>query len=101
MRMNRYIPLYAAAIAAGTLFAATGALGAAQVITGVCSDAPTGTLPSCTCKSPSGYTIQLQTEIPAPTQTTYRYQVSGSGNPKVSAIRDVQIIVPRPVSTTN
>ena len=101
MRMSRYLPLLAAALAASTMFAVTGAEGAAQVITGVCSDAPTGGLPSCTCRSPSGYTIQLQQEIPAPTQTTYRYQFSGAGNAKVNAIRDVQIIVPRPVSTSN
>jgi hypothetical protein len=99
--MNRYFILYAAAIAAGTLFAVTGAEGAGQVITGVCSDAPTGNLPSCTCKSPAGYTIRLLQETPSPTQTVYNYQVTGSGNTKVTSIRDVQVVIPRPVSTTN
>ena len=98
---NRYQLLSAAMIAAGMMFAAGGAHGAPQVITGVCSDAPLGNLPSCTCKSPSGYTIQLATETPSSTQVTYTYNVSGSGNAKVNAIRDVQVIVPRPVSTTN
>jgi hypothetical protein len=103
MRTNRYLPLYAALIAAGTMFAAPAALGAGQAITGVCSDAPNGTLPSCTCKSPSGYQIRLGSETPSPTQTVYNYQVSVSPqtNAKVNAIRDVQVIVPRPVLPGN
>jgi hypothetical protein len=100
MPINRRFTLHAAALAAATMLVAT-TTHAVPAITGVCSDAPTGNLPSCTCKSPSGYTISLATETPAPTQTTYTYSVSGSGNAKVSAIRDVQVIIPRPVSTTN
>jgi hypothetical protein len=101
MRTNRYLPLYAALIAAGTMFAAPAALGAGQAITGVCSDAPNGTLPSCTCKSPSGFQIRLGSETPSPTQNVYNYQVSGQGNAKVNAIRDVQVVVPRPVLPGN
>src|SRR5690348_3103725 len=99
MQRKRLLNQYMVLVAGATLFIPTAM--AAQAITGVCSDAPNGTLPSCTCKSPSGYTIQLTTETPAPTQTMYTYTVSGSGNAKVSSIREVQVIVPRPVSTTN
>jgi hypothetical protein len=93
--MNRYLPLWAAAIAAGTIFAATGAE-AGTTISGVCSDASTS-LPSCTCKSPSGFTITAST----PTPGFYHYALAGSGNAKVNAIRDLQIVVPRPVAPSN
>jgi len=91
--------LFAAALAAGTMLAPMAV--EAQLITGVCSDAPTGTLPSCTCKSPSGFQIRLSQETPSPTQTVYTYQVSGQGNAKVNSIRDVQVVVPRPVLPGN
>lgn len=97
---NRYKFLSAAMIAAGTMFTA-GAVQGVPSIPGVCSDTATGNLPSCTCKSPSGFTISLQTEIPSPTQTIYRYTVAGQGNAKVNAIRDVQIVVSRPVQPSN
>jgi hypothetical protein len=100
MRIDRSFTLCAVALAASTMLIATGA-GAVSSITGVCSDAPTGNLPSCTCKSPSGYTISLSTETPVSTQTTYTYTIAGSGNAKVNGIRELQVIVPRPVSTTN
>jgi hypothetical protein len=74
---------------------------AGQVITGVCSDAQNGTLPSCTCRSPSGYTVRLIQETPSSEQVVYNYQVSGQGNAKVTSIREVQVVVPRPVSNTN
>ena len=87
-------------VTAGTLFAAA-SVQAVAFIDNVCSDTPTGFLPSCTCKSPSGYTISLQQITPGTNLNTYKYTVSGSGNAKVSAIRETQIVVPRPVSTTN
>jgi hypothetical protein len=96
---QKQLSLGTSIIAAGAMFIAMAA--EAVTITGVCSDAPTGTLPSCTCRSPSGYTISLQQEIPAPTQTTYRYQVSGQGSTKVTSIRDVQIVISRPVLPDN
>ena len=87
-------------VATGTLLAAVSAQ-AVPLIDNVCSDTPTGFLPSCTCKSPSGYTISLQQIAPGTELNTYKYTVSGSGNAKVNAIRDVQIVVPRPVSNSN
>jgi len=100
MRIARNLNPFAVVLATGSMLVATAA-GALPSITGVCSDATVGTLPSCTCKSPSGYTISLSTETPTSTQVTYTYSVSGSGNAKVNAIRDVQVIVPRPVATSN
>lgn len=100
MRIDRSITLYAAALAAGTILTATAAH-AVPAIAGVCSDDPTDSLPSCTCKSPSGYQISLSTETPGPTQNTYTYAITGSGNAKVNAIRDVQVIISRPVLTSN
>ena len=100
MRTNVQSTFFAALIASGALFGAPG-VQAVSAIPGVCSDTPTGLLPSCTCKSPSGFTISLQTEIPSPTQTIYRYAVSGAGNAKVNAIRETQVVVPRPVLTSN
>jgi len=81
-------------IAVGSVVAAAGVEG--TTIAGLCSDGSTS-LPSCTCKSPSGYTIAL---LPTSTTGVFKYSISGSGNAKVNAIRDVQIIVPRPVTPT-
>ena len=94
MQPKRASVWYAAAIAISSMVAAAGVEGA--TIAGICSDGSTS-LPSCTCKSPSGFSIAL---LPTSTTGVFKYSISGSGNAKVNSIRDVQIIVPRPVTPT-
>src|SRR5690349_16254992 len=97
MQIDRYLTLGAVALLAGTILAAPSVRGAS--FKGVCTDSqtPGTTLPPCTCTSPSGFSIALSGPATGTDPRVYTYNVSGGGNAKVSAIRQIQVIVPRPV----